>query len=62
MANRICSLCGTYYTDKKGHPLEDCWGILHQRFVQAQGRVMDLEYKLKQARERINKAKAEASD
>jgi len=59
MTDKLCSLCGTYYTDKRGHPLSDCWGIIHQQLLKASANVRDLEYKLQQAQLRIDKAKAE---
>lgn len=56
MADKICSLCNTHYTDKKGHPLDDCWGIIHQQLLEASRRVRGLEYNLTRAQERITKA------
>jgi len=59
MINKICSLCGTHYNDKRGHSASDCWGILHQALLEASRTVRGLEYKLEEAQKRINIAKAE---
>lgn len=53
MADRICSLCGTHYNDQRGHSSSDCWGILHQKLLQAGRVVRDLEYKLERAAKRL---------
>lgn len=53
----ICSLCGTYYKEEKGHKPSDCWGIIQQRLLEACRNVRDLEYKLEEAQRRINKTK-----
>ena len=59
MADRICSLCGTYYTDEKGHDLDDCWGLIHQQLLKADRVVRGLRYKLAEAQRRINETKAD---
>lgn len=54
--DRLCSLCGTYYTDKKGHSLEDCWGIIHSQLLKSYRNVRDLQYKLQEAQKRTTEA------
>ena len=55
----ICSLCGTFYHEKQGHSLNDCWGLLHQALLKADAESRSLRYKLQEAQRRIDKAKAE---
>ena len=55
MVDRICSLCGTHYTDKKGHRNSDCWDTLRLDLLHARRVVKDLQYNLEQVQERINK-------
>jgi len=57
MTDRICSLCGTHYTDEKGHDLGDCRGIIHQQILEADRKVRGLRYKLERVQRRINEAK-----
>ncbi len=57
MADKICHLCGTHYTDKKGHPLNDCWGIMHQAMLKADATVRYLQYKMSQVQKRIHELK-----
>ena len=59
--DRICSLCGTYYKEERGHKLNDCWGILHQQLLEADANAQDLRYKLEKAQKRINEAKLDKS-
>ena len=53
----MCSLCGTLYSEKRGHSLSDCWGLLHQALIEADRVARGLRHKLEEAQRRIDNAK-----
>ena len=48
----LCSLCGWYYTEEKGHDYFDCVGRLAQLRIDKAGELRDLEQKYQEANKR----------
>ena len=49
MMDKICSLCGSYYTNKTGHNPQDCVGILAQKRIEISRELRDIEQKFQEA-------------
>ena len=50
-AQRCCSLCGTYYTDDKGHDYGRCVEILEQRVAIMERHLPDVKAALVRAQD-----------